>query len=81
MWYKSESSVRPEAEDLTSSKVYNYARQNIVEEHRKDDDGSTHTVFVYDEIKIRKDEWELFKSIQKQRADTEYLAMMTEVEL
>lgn len=81
MWYKAESSVRPELEDLTSSAVFNYARQNIVEEERMREDGSIYIVFVYDEIKVHKEDWELFKDSQKQRADIDYLAMMTEVDL
>lgn len=81
MWYKAESSVRPELEDLTSSAVFNYARQNIAEEERTREDGSTYIVFVYDEIKVHKEDWELFKDSQKQRADIDYLAMMTEVDL
>ena len=49
---KSQSSVKPEPVDTTSSKKVVYIRQNIVE-IQKDDT----TLFEYDEAKLTKDEY------------------------
>ena len=38
MWYRTEMTGKPELQDTTSSKVYNYDRRNIVEEKRTDEE-------------------------------------------
>lgn len=49
---KSQSSVRPELIDMTSSKKVVYIRQNIVEVQKDDI-----TFYEYDEAKLTKDEY------------------------
>ena len=49
---KSQSSVKPELVETTSSKKFVYIRQNIIE-IQKDDT----TLFEYDEAKLTKDEY------------------------
>lgn len=49
--------------DTTSSKIYNYVRRNIEEEQREQSDGSTMTMYVFDELKIKKSDWELFQTV------------------
>ena len=83
MWYIAESNERPSAEDLTSSRVYNYARKNITEV--KTDDG---VKYVYKEIKVAKNDWWLFKQnevLQEQLAEqadalVELASIIAEVE-
>ena len=61
MWYKAESSELPSTIDDTSSRVYVYVRKNINVEQRTDESGEIITVYVYDEIKIPKEVYEIFK--------------------
>lgn len=62
MWYKSESTARPEIVDSTSSKVYVYVRKNIEEVEREDEQGNTYTVYVYDEMKVPKEVYGIFEN-------------------
>lgn len=52
---KSQSSVRPELIDTTSSKKVVYIRQNIVEIQKNDT-----TFYEYDEAKLTKDEYKTY---------------------
>ena len=61
MWYKAESSNIPVIIDKTSSRNYVYVRKNIVAEERTDETGISETLYVYDEIKLPKDVYEIFK--------------------
>lgn len=62
---KSQSSVKPDLVDTTSSKVVVYLRQNIVEKEKaventnsEDNDATSTTVFYeYDEAKLTKEEY------------------------
>ena len=87
-WYKSESTLRPDELDTTSSKKAVYLRRNIVEKQRESRfDGEMQTYYEYDETKLTKEEYaEYLKGlalidIEQQRADIDYLAIMTGVEL
>lgn len=60
MWYKAESMTLPAIIDDTSSRVYVYVRKNINVEQRTDESGETIIVYVYDEIKIPKEVYEIF---------------------
>lgn len=60
MWYKAESMTLPAIIDDTSSRVYVYVRKNINVEQRTDESGETIIVYVYDEIKILKEVYEIF---------------------
>ena len=56
MWYKSESKDIPTEIDITSSQVYVYVRKNIIPIQREDE-----TLYEYDEIKIPKEVYEIFR--------------------
>ena len=85
---KSQSSVKPDLIDTTSSKVVVYLRQNIVENQRTDEmSGETTTFYEYDEAKLTKEEYQEYLKeleiidIQQQRADIDYIALMTGIDL
>lgn len=67
-FYKSQSSVKPEIIDTTSSKKVVYIRQNVVE-MQKDD-----TVFYeYDEAKLTKDEYKEYLEEMKAKDTLEVI--------
>ena len=75
-YIKSQSSVKPDLVDTTSSKVVVYIRQNIVENIKTDEMSGEETVFYeYDEAKLTKEEYQEYLKeleiidIQQQRAD------------
>lgn len=87
-YVKSESTIKPELIDTTSSKVVVYLRQNIVENIKTDEISGEETVFYeYDEAKLTKEEYQEYLKeleiidIQKQRADIDYIALMSGIDL
>lgn len=83
-YVKSQSSVKPDLVDATSSKVVVYLRQNIVENIKTDEMSGEETVFYeYDEVKLTKQEYQEYLKeleiidIQQQRADIDYIMLMT----
>ena len=85
---KSQSSVKPELVDTTSSKTTVYIRQNIVENKKTDEMSGKETVFYeYEEAKLTKAEYQEYLKeleiidIQKQRADIDYIALMSGIDL
>ena len=85
---KSQSSVKPDLVDSTSSKVVVYVRQNIVENVKTDEMSEEETVFYeYDEAKLTKAEYQEYLKeleiidIHKQRADIDYIALMSGIDL
>ena len=72
-WYTTQSTVRPETLDVTSSRVYNYLRRNIEETEFEDV-----TFYVYEEAKVKKDDWPMFLKQEQMTADIDYLMMITE---
>ena len=85
---KSQSSVKPDLVDTTSSKVVVYLRQNIVENIKTDEMSGEETVFYeYEEAKLTKQEYQEYLKeleiidIQKQRADIDYIALMAGIDL
>ena len=85
---KSQSSVKPDLIDTTSSKVVVYLRQNIVENIKTDEMSGKETVFYeYEEAKLTKAEYKEYLKeleiidIQKQRADIDYIALMSGIDL
>lgn len=85
---KSQSSVKPDLVDTTSSKVVVYLRQNIVENIKTDEMYGEETVFYeYEEAKLTKEEYQEYLKeleiidIQKQRADIDYIALMSGIDL
>ena len=57
--YKAEGTTKPEKIDDTSSKNYVYLRENIKTEKRKNEEGKSETVYVWDEKKVRKDVYDV----------------------
>ena len=87
-YIKSQSSVKPDLVDTTSSKTTVYIRQNIVENRRTDEMSGEETVFYeYEEAKLTKEEYQEYLKeleiidIQQQRADIDYIALMAGVDL
>ena len=87
-YIKSQSSVKPDLVDTTSSKVVVYLRQNIVENKKTDEMSGKETVFYeYEEAKLTKAEYKEYLKeleiidIQKQRADIDYIALMSGIDL
>lgn len=87
-WYKSEAAERPDEVDTTSSKKFVYLRKNIVERQRENkSDGDIQIYYEYDETKLTKDEYDKYlkeisiTDVEQQRADIDYLAIMTGIEL
>ena len=87
-YVKSQSSVKPELIDTTSSKTTVYIRQNIVEVEKTNENDNTSTTFYeYEEAKLTKQEYDQYVKelsiidIQQQRADIDYIALMTGVDL
>ena len=62
-WKKAESRTAPEALDKKTSRAFNYVRRNIKEVERKDEDGTTYTMFEYEELVVPKADWELFETV------------------
>lgn len=86
-WIKSESTVRPDEVDTTSSKTSVFLRRNIKEVARSDELNEETTVFEYEESKLTKEEYEKYLQVAEAvnmrqiRADVDYLAIMLDVEL
>ena len=85
---KSESTIKPELIDTTSSKTTVYIRKNIIEKERIDKEtGDSTTYYEYDEAKLAKEEYQEYLKeleiidIQKQRADIDYIALMSDIDL
>ena len=83
-YVKSQSSVKPELVDTTSSKTTVYIRQNVVENKKTDEMSGKETVFYeYEEAKLTKAEYQEYLKeleiidIQQQRADIDYIMLMT----
>ena len=83
-YVKSQSSVKPDLIDTTSSKTTVYIRQNIVENIKTDEMSGEQTVFYeYEEAKLTKEEYQEYLKeleiidIQQQRADIDYIMLMT----
>ena len=87
-YIKSQSSVKPDLVDTTSSKTTVYIRQNIVKNIKTDEMSGKETVFYeYEEAKLTKAEYQEYLKeleiidIQKQRADIDYIALMSGIDL
>ena len=87
-YIKSQSSVKPDLVDTTSSKTTVYIRQNIVKNIKTDKISGEETVFYeYEEAKLTKAEYQEYLKeleiidIQKQRADIDYIALMSGIDL
>ena len=85
-YIKSQSSVKPDLVDTTSSKTSVYLRKDIVEKTVTDMDGNETIMYEYDEAVLSNAEYEEYLKelevidIQQQRADIDYILMMTGLE-
>ena len=87
-YIKSESTIKPELVDTTSSKKYTYLRKDIIETQKVDGfSNEIITYYEYQEAKLTKQEYQEYLAelsiidIQQQRADIDYIAIMTGVDL
>lgn len=87
-YVKSQSTEYPELIDTTSSKTVVYLRKNVVEKQVKNEvTGDTYTMYEYDEAKLTKAEYKQYldelslMNLEQQRADIDYIAFMTGVDL
>ena len=87
-YIKSQSSIKPDLIDTSSSKTTVYLRQNIVEIKRTDEMSNEEiTFYEYEEAKLTKAEYQEYLKeleiidIQKQRADIDYIALMSGIDL
>ena len=84
---KSQSSIKPELVDTTSSKTSVYLRKDIAENTITDMDGNEVIMYEYDEAVLTNAEYEEYLKelevidIQQQRADIDYILMMTGLEV
>ena len=83
-YIKSQSSVKPDLVDTTSSKTTVYLRQNIVEKTKLDEISEESTTYYeYEQAKLTKAEYQEYLKeleiidIQQQRADIDYIMLMT----
>ena len=60
-WYNGESSIYPALVDETSSKKWVYVRRNVEQHERENMQGETETFYTFEEQKVSKDIWEIFK--------------------
>ena len=78
---KAQSTVVPDEVDTTSSKTTVYLRKNIVEKETTNEaSGETYATYEYDECQMTKAEYQAYLT-EKQRADIDYIALMTGVDL
>ena len=84
---KAYSDTEPDLVDTTSSKSTVYIRHNVVKHTTKTDSGNTITSYEHEEAKLTKEEYEEYKKqldiidIEKQRADIDFLALLTGADL
>lgn len=69
MCRKSESMIKPEVVDSSSSSEYVYIRKNIVEVEKEDEQNNKYTVYQYEEQKVSKDDWEIYQSVLTNASD------------
>lgn len=85
---RSGSALPPLLVDTTSSKKVVYIRKDVVEKQRTDEmTGESYTYYEYLEAKIPKTEYGRYlkekerEEVRQIRADTDYIALMTGVDL
>lgn len=83
---KSQSSVYPDLVDTTSSSETVYLRKNVIKKEISIEDRVSE-IYEYDEAKLTKEEYKEYLNqlniidIQQQRADIDYIAFMTGIDL
>lgn len=68
MWYYSEATTPPQLIDDTSSKKVVYITKDV-EEFEREIDGETITMYRWMEQKIKKEDWELYRSVLSNTSD------------
>lgn len=82
MWYNVESTTQPSMIDTTTSRNWIYVRKDIHTEEREDEvTGEKMAVWVWKEIKIARENWELYKAVERNTANIDYIAMMSDIEI
>lgn len=82
MWTTVESMFEPELTDSTTSRNWIYVRRNVRTEQRTDEaTGETVTVYIFEEMKVPRDEWELYKAVERNTANIDYIAMMSDIDI
>lgn len=82
MWTTVESMFEPELTDSTTSRNWIYVRRNVRTEQRTDEaTGETVTVYIFEEMKVPRNEWELYKAIERNAANIDYIAMMSDIDI
>lgn len=80
-WGKSESTVRPPETDAESSQTTVYLYRNITEKERTDEEGGeTITYYECEVAKLSRSDYGIYLA-EKNAADTEYIAMMTDTDM
>jgi hypothetical protein len=79
-WYQSESMIRPDPVCLDWSPNNVYLHRNVHEEERKNLNGSTYTMWVYEEAKLSRADYAIYASEQVQ-ANVDYIAVMSDIDL
>lgn len=69
MWRKSESMVKLPALDTTSSKKVVFVRKDYAQEERVDAEGKTYIVWSWQENKIKKEDWETYRTVMQNATD------------
>ena len=78
---KSQSTVYPQLIDATSSKTTIYLRKSVEQKQRTDEfSGKPYVYYEYLEAKVPKADYEKYLQ-EQQRADIDYIALMTGVDL
>ncbi|MBQ7562772.1 MAG: hypothetical protein IJT16_02150 [Lachnospiraceae bacterium] len=80
-WKRVQGSIYPPEVDTTSSKKYNYVTKNVTEVQVEQEEGDPVILYEYDQLKINKEDWGLYLLTEKNAANIDYVAMMTDVEL
>lgn len=68
MWYYSEATTPPQQIDDTSSKKVVYITKDV-EEFEREIDGETVTMYRWQEQQIKKEDWELYRSVLSNTSD------------
>ena len=77
---KVQSAAQPNELDTISSQTTVYLRKNIIAKTTTDENGETLTYYEYDECKLTKAEYQAYL-LEKQRADIDYIALMSDIDL
>ena len=76
-WKSVNSNTKPLEIDNTISSEYVYVRRNIVELSRVDElTGETLMEYNYEELLVKKENWNLYQMLMKNQANVDYLMLL-----